>query len=49
MDTTKVSATDREAMKIRFDLHEYFARKMNMKMDLIRNDETKEFKDLENL
>lgn len=49
IDTTRVSEADREEMKIRFDLHEYFARKINEKIDLIRNDRTKEFKDLENI
>ncbi|MCP2025695.1 hypothetical protein L1276_000835 [Flavobacterium sp. HSC-32F16] len=30
-----------------FDLYEYYARRTNLKIDQIRNDDTKEFKDIQ--
>jgi len=49
IDSTNVPNEEREIQLMRFNLHEYYARKINEEIDKIRNDNSTEFKVLEDI
>ncbi len=49
IDSTNVAIEEKELQKLRFDLHEYYARKINLGINKIKNDNSKKFEDLQNI
>ncbi len=46
-DSIHANPDQKELQKIRFDLYEYYARRANLKIDKTKNDNNKEFKDIQ--